>query len=162
MKTAVPLLILCAATVAFPSFLMADDRDAPWGRAVAGEISYKPQKVVYDVAVSGRATLENVLDRISYLNNIYHADPFGSSIVAVLHGDEIPMFAVENLSSNTELMRRAQSLTIAGPIEFRMCTVAARGHGYQPQDIHGFVKMVPMADAEIVRLQREEGYAYMR
>ena len=32
----------------------------------------------------------------------------------------------------------------------------------EPEDIHGFVKLVPMADAEIVRLQREDGYAYMR
>ncbi|HSH31022.1 MAG TPA: hypothetical protein VK971_14035, partial [Thiohalobacter sp.] len=61
-----------------------------------------------------------------------------------------------------ELMRRAQSLTVGGIIEFRMCRAAARGYGYVPKDIHGFVKMVPMADAEIVRLQQEEGYAYMR
>ena len=59
-------------------------------------------------------------------------------------------------------MRRAQSLTLAGPIVFRMCAVAARMHGYQPEDIHGFVELVPMADAEIVRLQTEEGYAYMK
>lgn len=32
---------------------------------------------------------------------------------------------------------------------------------YRPSDVHGFVQMVPMADAEIVRLQKE-GYAYMR
>jgi hypothetical protein len=43
-----------------------------------------------------------------------------------------------------------------------MCKVAAKGHGFVPEDINGFVKMVPMADAEIVRLQQEEGYAYMR
>jgi hypothetical protein len=43
-----------------------------------------------------------------------------------------------------------------------MCILAARAHGYAPEDIHGFVRMVPMADAEIVQLQREQGYAYMR
>jgi intracellular sulfur oxidation DsrE/DsrF family protein len=43
-----------------------------------------------------------------------------------------------------------------------MCKVAAQGHGFKPEDIHGFVTMVPMADAELVRLQQEEGYAYMR
>jgi intracellular sulfur oxidation DsrE/DsrF family protein len=59
-------------------------------------------------------------------------------------------------------MQRAQSLTVAGPVEFRMCRVAAKGHGYDPEDIHGFVKLVPMADAEIVKLQQEGGYAYMR
>lgn len=39
---------------------------------------------------------------------------------------------------------------------------AAQGHGYEPEDIHGFVKMVPMGDAEIIRLQNEENHAYMR
>ena len=56
---------------------------------------------------------------------------------------------------------RAQSLTVAGTVEFRMCRVAARGHGPEPDQIHGFVKVVPMADAKIVRLQQEEGYVYM-
>jgi len=32
----------------------------------------------------------------------------------------------------------------------------------KPEDIHGFVKMVPMADAERISLQQENGYAYMR
>jgi intracellular sulfur oxidation DsrE/DsrF family protein len=43
-----------------------------------------------------------------------------------------------------------------------MCRVAAAGHGLEPDEIHGFVKVVPMADAEIVRLQQEEGYVYMQ
>jgi intracellular sulfur oxidation DsrE/DsrF family protein len=57
-------------------------------------------------------------------------------------------------------MHRAQSLTVGTTIEFRMCRTAARLLNYTPDDIHGFVKMVPMADAEIVRLQHA-GYAYM-
>lgn len=151
-----------AMTLAVPAWA-AEEGKAPWGRAEApGEADYAPHKVVYDVAVEGRGGLEGVIDRASYLNKLYRADPFASSIVLVLHGGEIPLFAVENQVEYGELMRRAQSLTVAGPVEFRMCTLAARAHGYEPGDIHGFVKMVPMADAEIVRLQREEGYAYMR
>jgi len=135
---------------------------APWGKARVQNIQYAPQKVVYDVAVSDVEAFSNVLDRASYLNNLYQADPFSASIVLVLHGDEIPFFAIENHGKYAELMRRAQSLTVAGPIEFRMCRVAAKSHGFDPENIHGFVKVVPMADAEIVRLQQEEGYVYMR
>lgn len=134
----------------------------PWGRATVKAIDYAPQKVVYDVAVANQAAFERVLDRASYLNNIYEADPFAASIVLVLHGDEIPFFAVENYQRYRDLMVRAQSLTVGGTIKIRMCEVAARGHGFEPQDIHGFVEVVPMADAEIVRLQQEEGYVYMR
>jgi intracellular sulfur oxidation DsrE/DsrF family protein len=42
-----------------------------------------------------------------------------------------------------------------------MCRIAARSHGLEPGDVHGFVSMVPMGDAEIVRLQ-QQGFAYMR
>ncbi len=139
----------------------AEER-APWGAAKADSVDYKPHKVVYDVAVSNVEMFSHVLDRVSYLNNIYRADPFDASLVMVLHGDEIPFFAIRNFQKYQDLMRRAQSLTVAGPVEFRMCQVAAEGHGLKPGDIHGFVKVVPMADAEIVRLQQEEDHAYMR
>jgi intracellular sulfur oxidation DsrE/DsrF family protein len=134
---------------------------APWGRAGLQAIDYVPQKVVYNVAAKDVAGFSHVLDRVSFLNNIYHADPFEASIVLVLHGNEIPFFAVDNYDRYRELMHRAQSLTVAGTVQFRMCGVAAAGHGLEPGEIHGFVKVVPMADAEIVRLQQEEGYAYM-
>lgn len=136
--------------------------NAVWGHASLTDIEYAPQKVVYDVAVPDVESFSRVLDRVSYLNNLYQANPFEESIVLVLHGDEIPFFAIDNHVRYRELMERARSLTLAGPVEFRMCRVAARGHGLEPDDIHGFVRVVPMADAEIVRLQQEEGYVYMR
>jgi intracellular sulfur oxidation DsrE/DsrF family protein len=138
------------------------EEGAPWGRASLQAIDYAPQKVVYDVSAKDVAGFSRVLDRVSYLNNIYNANPFEASIVLVLHGDEIPFFAVDNYDKYRELMHRAQSLTVAGTVQFRMCRVAAAGHGLEPDEIHGFVKVVPMADAEIVRLQQEEGYVYMQ
>ena len=135
---------------------------APWGKGKPSSVDYSPQRVVYDVAVSDHEAPSRVLDRASYLNNLYQADPFAASIVLVLHGDEIPLFAIGNYGKYKELMTRAQSLTVGGAIEIRMCQIAARGHGFDPEDIHGFVQIIPMADAEIVRLQQEEGYAYMQ
>lgn len=140
----------------------AAEGNAPWGKASERDIDYRPSKVVYDVAVKSVGRLESVLDRASYLSKVYNADPFEASIVIVLHGDEINFFATRNYQKYKELMTRARSLTVGGVIKFHMCKIAARGHGYAPEDIHGFVDVVPMADAEIVRLQNEEGYAYMR
>ena len=135
---------------------------APWGTAPVDPVDYAPQKVVYDVAEGDPERFERILDRVSFLNNVYEADPFDASIVLVLHGDEIRFFGIENYDEYGEMMRRAQSLTVAGPVEFRMCRVAAQGRGFEPDEIHGFVSMVPMADAEIIRLQQEEGYVFMR
>jgi len=77
------------------------------------------------------------------------------------HGNAVPLFAIDRLEAHRDIMRRAQSLTVGTSVEFRMCRAAAKLKGYGPEDIHGFVSMVPMADAEIVRLQHD-GYAYMR
>ena len=136
--------------------------NAPWGTGNINDIKYKPQRVVYDVAAGSLGQFEHVLNRASYLSKVYNADPFAASIVIVLHGNEIPFFATENYHKYKELMHRAQSLTLDEVIKFRMCRIAAEGHGYKPKDIHAFVEMVPMADAEIVRLQQEEQHVYMR
>ncbi|MDZ7662659.1 hypothetical protein [Thiohalophilus sp.] len=157
MNRMLPLIVLLLT-----SWHVVAAEQAPWGRAEAQQYDYQPQKVVYDVSVSSRKQFEQVLDRASYLSQVYHADPFAASIVLVLHGDEISFFAIKNYLKNKELVTRTQSLTVGDVIEIRMCRIAARGHGYDPEDIHGFVQMVPMADAEIIRLQREENYAYMQ
>lgn len=134
----------------------------PWGGAKAQPYTYKPQKVVYDVHVNTLKAMNGVLDRASYLSKITGADPFDSSIVLVLHGGEIPFFAKENYTKYKELVHRAQSLVQSEALTIKMCKLAAEGHGYKPKDIHGFVKIVPMGDAEIVRLQNEEQHAYMQ
>lgn len=152
--------ILVAAALAFSPLVLADSH-APWGTSKVIDTQYSKQKVVYDTAVKTVAALTSVMDRASYLSVLNGADPFDNKIVIVLHGDEINFFALKNFPKYKALMTRAQSLTVGGIIEFRMCRIAAEGHGYKPEDIHGFVQMVPMGDAEIVRLQHE-GYGYMR
>jgi len=135
---------------------------ARWGSSKVIDTQYKPQKVVYDVAVNSVKKVTSVLDRASYLSKITGADPFDSSIVLVLHGSEIDYFAIKNYNKHKDLMQRAQSLVESEVLKIRMCRIAAQGHGYKPEDIHGFVDMVPMGDAEIIRLQNEENHAYMR
>ena len=152
------LLFIAALAISPP--LLADSA-APWGSAKVLDIQYSKQKVVYDAAVGSVAAMTSVIDRVSYLSEINGADPFDNKFVIVLHGKEIPFFAIRNYAKYKELMDRAQSLTVGGIIEFRMCRIAARSHGLEPGDVHGFVSMVPMGDAEIVRLQHE-GYSYMR
>ncbi|NYT66402.1 DsrE family protein [Alcaligenaceae bacterium] len=134
---------------------------SPWGTAKVIETSYAPHKAVYDVALSTPEELEVVLDRVSGLSVTYQADPFDASIVLVLHGPEMSFFDARNFDKYEALMRRAQSLTVGGIIEFRMCKLAAAGRGIDPEHVHGFVDIIPMGDAEIIRLQKEEGYAYM-
>lgn len=131
------------------------------GHAVAEDRAYPPSTVVYDVTSSSARDLANILDRISLLQNIYGSDPFEASIVVVLHEGVVSLFSRSRNPELSELMIRARSLTAAEVIHFRMCRASARLQGYVDEDFPDFVTMVSMADAEIVRLQKE-GYAYMR
>lgn len=136
--------------------------ETPYGVSHSNHVTYKPQKVVYDVHVNSLKAMTSVLDRASHLSKITGADPFESSIVLVLHGGEIPFFATENYLEYKDLVQRAQSLVSSEVLKIKMCELAAAGHGYKPADIHGFIEMVPMGDAEIIRLQNEEHHAYMQ
>jgi hypothetical protein len=143
--------------------LFAENSDhAPWGGAKLTATVYQPQKVVYDVHVSTVKEVESVLDRASYLSTITGADPFDQSIVLVLHGPELSFFSVKNYDKYKELMQRAQSLVQSEAITIKMCKIAAQSQGFSTEDIHGFIEMVPMGDAEIIRLQYEENHAYMQ
>ena len=136
--------------------------NAPWGNAKFTPTEYKPQKVVYDVHVKTVKAVESVLDRASYLSAITGADPFDQSIVLVLHGKELSFFAIKNYDRYQDLMKRAQSLVESEALVIRMCKIAAQSQGFTTEDIHGFIEMVAMGDAEIIRLQYEEGHAYMQ
>ena len=156
-----PLVFALVLPLWLPAAAASGETPSPWGPAKVVEKAYSKQKVVYDVSVKTVAQLENVLDRASYLSALNDADPFDSKIVIVLHGDEIAFFATRNYEKYRELMVRAQSLTVGGIVDIRMCRVSAHRRGFEPQDIHGFVTMVPMADAEIIDLQKQ-GFAYMQ
>lgn len=159
MRILLSLFLLCVSTYATTAF--AHEDLAPWGHAKVMKIHYHPQKVVYDVVSGKKAVLSDLLDRLALLDSIYGSDPFAEHIVVVLHGHSIPFFALKNYQRYKSLMRRAEGLTQTGTIQFRMCQASAEHHyGLKPNDIEGFVTMVPMADAEIVRLEHE-GYAYM-
>ncbi|MCK5394515.1 MAG: DsrE family protein [Gammaproteobacteria bacterium] len=153
-------LLMCLGLLS--NTLVFADTTSLWGGSSVTATEYKPQKVVYDVHVKTVEAVESVLDRASYLSTITGADPFDQSIVLVLHGTELSFFAIKNYKKYKDLMHRAQSLVESEAITIKMCKIAAQGQGFSPEDIHGFIEMVPMGDAEIIRLQYEDGYAYMQ
>lgn len=137
------------------------NESAPWGHASINHKTYQNQKVVYDLDAKNKEHLANILARTNYLSKLNGDNPFDNKIIVVIHGDAIPFFSITKTKQYLGLMRKAYSQTLNGTIEFRMCHASARLRGFESKDIHGFITMVPMADAEIVRLQNT-GYAYMR
>lgn len=139
----------------------AANESAPWGHASVVQPTYQNQKVVFDLDVNSKDRLANILARTNYLSKLNGYDPFDHKIIVIIHGDAIPFFSITHTKQYLDLMKQAYSQTLNGTIEFRMCHASARLRGFKSKDIHGFITMVPMADAEIVHLQKS-GYAYMR
>lgn len=121
------------------------------------QTGYPPARVVYDVSSPDPLALQSILDRISLLQKIYGNDPFEASIIVVVHEGAITLFA---RNRQHQLMQRASSLSVGEIVQFRICSASARMQGFNGKDFHDFVSMIPMADAEIVRLQHS-GYAYL-
>jgi len=126
----------------------------------AGTESPAP-KVVYDVSSPDPGHLQNILDRASLLQKLSGSDPFASSIVIVLHEGALPLFAHSSARYQKELVARARDLATGEVIHFRLCEASARSQGFAPKDFDRFIEPVPMADAEIIRLQ-QAGHAYLR
>jgi len=157
----------CKLFVVAVAFMLATfnialaDTLMPWGQAVTTQPVYQKQKVVYDLTTASEEQLANIFSRAGYLSRLNGNDPFETKIIMVIHGDAIPFFSTARFKQYRELMELAHSQTLNETVEFRMCQASAKLRGLTPADIHGFVTMVPMADAEIVRLQKA-GYAYMQ
>lgn len=127
---------------------------------MAQDTPYQPAKVVYDLSSADKTHLSNILDRAGFLQRLYNNDTFEASIVIVVHEAAIPLFVRHN-RRHKELMRRASSLTMGEIIQFRVCRASATLQGFKPEDFDDFIQLVPMADAEIARLQAQ-GYAYLK
>ncbi|MFW5454242.1 DsrE family protein [Thioalkalivibrio sulfidiphilus] len=154
--------VAVAGMMLIPAAGPAQELPAPWGVATEVHQTYDGQKVVYDADSPTPDKLRSVIDRASYLSRMNGANPFDTRVVVVVHGEALHAFARQNYAEHAEIMARAQSLSVGDVVEFRICAAGARRRGYAPEDFHGFATVVPMADAEIVRLQQEEGFAFMR
>lgn len=126
----------------------------------SAETVYTPAKAVYDVTANNKSELNHLLDRAALLQRIYNNDPMDASIILVIHESAIKSFSKNN-RDNRELIQRADDLSAGDIIHFRLCSASAKIQGYSKDDFPAFIRPVPMADAEIIKLQNL-GYGYLK
>lgn len=125
------------------------------------DIKYQPARVVYDLTSGDLNIVTNILNRVAILQDLYGAGSSDGSIIILLHGSSVPLFIRDNQGQNAEAMRYARDLADAGVIRFAMCKMSANFQGFEDKQVQEFVTLVPMGDAELIRLQNM-GYAYLR
>lgn len=124
------------------------------------QTNYAPAKVIYDVASSDATAISQLIDRVTLLQNIYQHDSFDASIILVAHEGAIPFFTKNNNTSR-EFVERVKNLALAEIVQIRVCETSANMQGLGKEDFDSFIQLVPMADAEIIKLQNN-GYAYLK
>jgi len=148
------LAALAATALALPMTAQADEPLTPYGTAKVDMHEYPEVDQVFDVNYEDPKSLNTLY---SFVRNTRAVVP-GKTVI-VTHGPELRAFAKENYDKYYAVMDRMAELAAAG-VEFRMCNNALRAAGYAPEDMHGFVTVIPAGFPEIVMLQAQ-GYAYV-
>ena len=127
---------------------------SPYGTAKTNMHEYPTINAVFDVNYEDPSSL-NVL--YNFVKNT--AKPLKGNMVVVTHGPELRVFAKENYEKYQGIIDKMAELSEMG-VEFRMCNNAMKAAGYQADDMHGFITVVPAGFPEIAYLQ-SQGYAFI-
>jgi intracellular sulfur oxidation DsrE/DsrF family protein len=148
--TIITLGLLAAASM---STAQADEL-APYGTAKVDMHEYPTMNAVFDVNYEDPNKL-NIL-------NVFVTKTSAAikgKVVVVTHGPELRVFAKENYVKYQGIVDKMAALSEKG-VEFRMCNNAMRAAGFKPEDMHGFITVVPAGFPEIAYLQ-SQGYKYI-
>lgn len=117
----------------------------------------EPLRAVYHLSEG----LEQASRSLEYLRNHLEADP-SAQIVVVGHaaGVDFLMKGAKTAKGN-EFRSAVEDLELSG-VKFRICEITLRERGLKREQFLPEAQFVPSGVAEITRLQRREGYAYLK
>ncbi|MEA3154272.1 MAG: uncharacterized protein QOK44_1861 [Betaproteobacteria bacterium] len=157
-----PVIVLAVASVN-PAF--SQSTDAPFGSAkfvpYADIDSVKQLKVVWDFNFIDPKAIGMVFNNLNAL--LRATTDFGPSeidpikVVIVSHGPEVVVFAKQNYAKYKDIVDRAASFASQG-VKFEICRNAAGAQGLAPEDLHGFVTVVP-AGPHALAYWQSKGYS---
>lgn len=81
------------------------------------------------------------------------------NVVVVTHGPEMRAFAKENYEKYQGIVDKMAELAKDG-VAFKLCNNAMKAAGYNAEDMHGFITVVPAGFPEIAYWQGK-GYRYI-
>ena len=129
---------------------LAQTADAPYGTAKFAPYSdidtIKQLKVVWDFNFVDPKAVGTVFNNLAALLRAttefgpHEIDPI--KVVIVSHGPEVVVFDKKNYAKYKEIVDRAASFASQG-VKFEICRNAAAAQGITPEDLHGFVTVVP-------------------
>ena len=159
--------VFLATCIALPSAARAQDAQEPYGTAkfesYADIDQVKQLKVVWDFnfqdpnAVGVVLNNLNALLKATYDFGPHEIDPI--KVVIVSHGPEVVLWAKQNYTKYKDIVDRAASFVKQG-VRFEVCRNDAAALGFTPDDLDGFVTVIPAGPYALTYWQNK-GYAYL-
>ena len=158
------LTLIIGATLA--TFVTPDwAQEAPYGSSKFSTYSdigeVKQLRAVWDFNFVDPKAVGVVFNNISALLKAtadfgpHEIDPV--KVVVVTHGPELVVFAKKNYGKYKDIVDRAASLAQQG-VRFEACRNAAAAEGFGPEDLYGFVTVVPAGPYALAYYQAK-GYS---
>lgn len=108
--------------------------------------SIKQLKVVWDFNFQDPKSVNGVFNNLAAL--LKATEEFGPKdfdpikVVIVSHGPELVVFDKRNYAKYKDIVERASNFAKQG-VKFEICNNAAKAQGSRPEDLYGFVTVVP-------------------
>lgn len=123
---------------------------------------YEEQKVVYDFFFDHPIKMHSALfwlrtHLLTLSEQPYNIASDFLDIKVIIHGTEVVTLAKKNYPLYREIVERMRYYAELG-VEFRVCSQSLLQYHYKPEDMQGFVKIVPAAVTELTHWQ-SKGYA---
>ena len=146
---------------------IAESTDAPFGsskfKSFDGIKNSEQLKAVFDFNFEDPDGVNRALTPISFfIKTVQEYGPVSFEpydLIVVLHGSEVVAFARQNYHQYKDIVDRSASLAEAG-VKFEICSVAAGALGFDVDDFHGFVDVVPLGTYALAYHQTQ-GYALL-
>jgi len=165
MNALVRLLFVLAAASAACGAARGADGDPPYARAHAESYAdidaLKQLKAVYEFYFVDPSAVDAVLNSVKAL--MISTSEFGPNdfdplkVVIVSHGPELVVWDRRNYARYKEVIDRAASLAEQG-IRIEVCRNAAAALGLKPDDLYGFLHVIPSGPYALTYWQNK-GYA---
>lgn len=127
---------------------------SPYGTAKVDMHTMPATNTVFDVNYSDPQQLNTLYNFIKNTKKVT-----GGKVVVVTHGPELRAFAKENYEKYQGIIDKMAELSSEG-VEFKMCKNAMVAAGYQAEDMHGLITVVPAGFPEVAYWQ-SKGYQYI-
>lgn len=154
-------------SITIPATVLAATSEEPYGTAKFESYKdidqLKQLKVVWDFNFKDPKAVGVVLNNVNALLKAtseygpHEIDPI--KVVILSHGPEVVLWAKQNYKKYKDIVDRAASFAQQG-VRFEVCRNDAAALGFKPEDLDGFVTVIPAGPYALTYWQNK-GYAYI-